>query len=367
MTGFELKSFEFRREREASWRELETLIELARTDGLRSFRPQELHRLPVLYRGVLSSLSVARAISLDRNLISYLEALAARSYLLVYGSKRNYASAVAEFFTRRFPAQVWRLRHGVGLAIVLMTLGALCGYALTARDSDLFFSLVSDDMAQGRSPLSSREELLEVLESGGDGSGGLSLFASFLFSHNARIGMLCFALGFAAGVPVALLLFTNGLILGAFAAIHHQHDLGLEFWAWILPHGVTELLAVCVCGGAGFVLGQAVVFPGRFSRLTNLARHGREAAGLVLGAVAMFFVAALLEGYFRQLVVHEVPRLSMVFATGAFWWWYFTRLGRRSALPAAAEDSVTLASLREDVSLAPLREDVSLASFREDE
>ncbi len=334
MTGFELKSFEFRREREASWRELENLLLLARAGGMRSLDTDDLHRLPVLYRGVLSSLSVARAISLDRNLVTYLEALAARSYLLVYGSKRNYASAVAEFFTRRFPAQVWRLRHGVGLAIVLMTLGALCGYALTARDGDLFFSLVSDDMAQGRSPLSSREELLEVLKSGGDG-GGLSLFASFLFSHNARIGMLCFALGFAAGVPVALLLFTNGLILGAFAAIHHQHDLGLEFWAWILPHGVTELLAVCVCGGAGLFLGQAVVFPGRFSRLTNLARHGREAAVLVLGAVVMFFVAALLEGYFRQLVVHEVPRLSMVFATTAFWWWYFTRLGRRGAPTAA--------------------------------
>ncbi len=336
MAGFELKSFEFRREREASWRELEALIERARTGGLRRLDAGDLHRLPVLYRGVLSSLSVARAISLDRNLISYLEALAARSYLLVYGSKRNYATAVAEFFQTRFPAQVWRLRHGVGLAIVLMALGTLCGYTLTARDGDLFFSLVSEQMAQGRSPLSSREELLEVLESGGE-SDRLSLFASFLFSHNARIGMLCFALGFAAGVPVALLLFANGLILGAFAAVHAQHGLGLEFWAWVLPHGVTELLAVCVCGGAGFALGHAVVFPGRFSRLTNLARHGREAAVLVLGAVAMFFIAALLEGYFRQLVVHAVPRLAMVFATAAFWWWYFTGLGRRGAAPG--EDS----------------------------
>ncbi len=334
MTGFELRSFEFRREREASWRELETLVELARTDGLRNLQTDELHRLPVLYRGVLSSLSVARAISLDRNLISYLEALAARAYLLVYGSKRNYAAAVAEFFSSRFPAQVWRLRRAVGLAIVMMSLGTLCGLALTLRDADLFFSLVSEEVSGGRSPLSSREELLEVLKTEGDG-GGLSFFASFLFSNNARIGMLCFALGFAAGVPVALLLFTNGLMLGAFAAIHHQHDLGLEFWGWILPHGVTELLAVCVCGGAGFALGHAVVFPGRFSRLTNLARRGREAAVLVLGAVVMFFVAALLEGYFRQLVLDELPRFSMALATAAFWWWYFTHRGRRSR-PLAA-------------------------------
>ena len=330
MAGFELKSFEFRREREASWRQLEELMERARTVGLKGLDADELHRLPVLYRGVLSSLSVARAISLDRNLVVYLEALASRSYLMVYGSKRNYAAAIVDFFSRRFPAAVWGLRHGVGLAILVMLLGTLCGFALTVRDSDLFFSLVSDDMAQGRSPLSSREELLEVLKSGGgERTDRLSLFASFLFSHNARIGMLCFALGFAAGVPVALLLFANGLILGAFAAIHARHDLSLEFWAWVLPHGVTELLAVCVCGGAGFALGHAVVFPGRFSRLTQLARRGRRAANLVLGAVAMFFVAALLEGYFRQLVSHELPRYLVVLATSCFWGWYFMHRGRQ--------------------------------------
>ena len=323
--AFELKSFEFRREREAGWRELEGLIRLTGKGGLRELDAEQLYRLPVLYRAALSSLSVARAISLDKNVVAYLEGLTARAYLAVYGVKRDYGEAIAQFFVRTFPAHVWRLRREVALAILFLTLGTLAGYLLTASDPDLFYSLVSDDLAQGRGPSSSREELHDVLKSSGD---GLTLLASFLFSHNAKIGMTCFALGFAAGVPVALLLLLNGLMLGAFVAIHVQHGLAVEFWAWVLPHGVTELLAVCLCGGAGFALGRAVVFPGRYARLVNLAREGREAALVVLGSVAMFFLAALIEGYFRQLVTAEAPRFLLVFATTVFWVWYFLVRGR---------------------------------------
>ena len=327
MAGFTLKSFEFRREREGAWRELERLIRRIGAGGLSGLDAEELYRLPVLYRAALSSLSVARAISLDKNVVAYLESLTARAYLAVYGVQRDYGEAFGRFFVRTFPAEVWRLRREIGLAILVLVLGTLTGFLLTARDPNLFYSLVSEGLAQGRGPASSREELLEVLKSRG---GGLSLLASFLFSHNAKIGMTCFALGFAAGVPVALLLFTNGLMLGAFVAIHAQHDLALEFWAWVLPHGVTELLAVCLCGGAGLALGRAVVFPGPYARLANLAREGRRAALVVLGSVAMFFVAALIEGYFRQLVTDEVPRFMVVFLTSAFWLWYLSIRGQQA-------------------------------------
>ena len=111
------------------------------------------------------------------------------------------------------------------------------------------------------------------------------MFAAFLFTHNSKVGMLCFALGFAAGVPVIYLLFTTGLSLGALAALYETRGLGPELWAWVLPHGVTELSAVCLCGAAGMVIGSSLVFPGRHTRLRNLALHGREVALLAVGAV----------------------------------------------------------------------------------
>jgi len=183
--------------------------------------------------------------------------------------------------------------------VMVAVMGVLVGYRMTLADPERYSSFVGG-MAQGRTPASSPRELREVLYGGGGGP--LSVLASYLFTHNAKIGMLCFAVGFLAGVPVIYLLFSNGLALGAMAALYQSRGLGGEFWAWVLPHGVTELSAVCLCGAAGMAIGTALVFPGRHTRLRNLALRGREVAVLALGAVVMFLVAGLIEGFFRQLV-----------------------------------------------------------------
>ena len=83
-----LKSAAFRAEREASWRELEGLVGRIERGGVRALAPAELGRLPSLYRAALSSLSVARAISLDRNVLDYLEALSGRAKKSASASRR---------------------------------------------------------------------------------------------------------------------------------------------------------------------------------------------------------------------------------------------------------------------------------------
>jgi uncharacterized membrane protein SpoIIM required for sporulation len=140
--------------------------------------------------------------------------------------------------------------------------------------------------------------------------------------------MLCFALGFAAGVPVIYLLFSTGLMLGAMAALYDLRGLGAEFWAWILPHGITEIGAICLCGAAGMVIGTSLVFPGRHTRMRNLALHGREVALLAMGAVVMLFFAGMIEGFFRQMVQNVGVRWSLAAFTLVFWSVYFTMAGR---------------------------------------
>src|SRR6195256_3460430 len=98
-----LKSTQFRREREPSWRELETLLEKLRKGSPRSLTPHELTRLPTLYRGALSSLSVARSISLDQSLLAYLESLANRAYFQIYGPRTTLLRVVIDFAMRGFP------------------------------------------------------------------------------------------------------------------------------------------------------------------------------------------------------------------------------------------------------------------------
>lgn len=329
MPNYTLKSFEFRREREAQWRELEELVERVEKRGLQSLGSDELHRLPSLYRAALSSLSVARAISLDKNVTAYLEGLSARAYFAVYCRKRYLGSSAVTFLLETFPQLVRGMRWALLLAVALIALGAAAGYVLTAQDSDRYFTFVGEDMAGGRTPAASTEELAEVLTDDGGGTATmLTSFAAFLFTHNAKIGLLCFALGFVAGVPVMLLLFINGLGLGAMWALYASHDLGFEFFAWVMPHGVTELLAVCLCGAAGLAVGYGVVFPGRYRRLDNLARRGRQAAAVAVGAVVMFFIAALIEGFFRQLVYSTDVRVLMIVVTATAWTLFFTRVGR---------------------------------------
>jgi len=185
-------------------------------------------------------------------------------------------------------------------------------------------------VAEDRSPTSSSADLRDFLYGGGDSSSGsLNLFASYLFTHNAMIGFLAFALGVAFGVPVILLMFYNGVMLGALAALYADRGLAGEFWGWILIHGTTELLAIILCGGAGLVLARCVVFPGRRRRLDTLARHGPLAGQIAIGAACLFFAAAILEGFGRQLIADTALRYSIAGVALLFWCLYFGFAGRR--------------------------------------
>jgi uncharacterized membrane protein SpoIIM required for sporulation len=325
---FALKSAQFRQEREASWQELDRLVTRLEARGAGGLSAEELHRLPALHRGAAGALSVARAISLDRALLDYLNALVGRSHIALYGTRRGAAGeAAGRFFRDELPRTLRRRLPFVLTALLLLLLGIATGFAMTLADPERYASFVGAEMAGGRSPSSSTRELREVLYSTQQGD-QLGLFASYLFTHNTQVGFLCFSLGFAFGLPVSYLLFQNGLVLGAMAAIYHQRGLSLEFWAWVLPHGVAELSAVCLCGGAGLLLGHALLFPGRRTRLASLAARGREAAVLVLGATLLFLGAGLIEGIFRQVVQDVAVRWLVAVASLASLIAYVTAAGR---------------------------------------
>ena len=114
-------------------------------------------------------------------------------------------------------------------------------------------------MAQGRDPTATTAFLRSVLY-GGERH-GLSLFAAFLFTHNAQIAVFAFALGFAFCLPTAFLMLTNGCVLGAMLALYAPRGLALQLGGWLFIHGTTELFAVTLAGAAGFRIGWALAFP----------------------------------------------------------------------------------------------------------
>lgn len=332
MASVELKSTQFRKEREANWRELERLIKKAGKRGVGSLEADELTQLPILYNGALSSLSVARSVSLDRGLLNYLENLATRGYFCVYAARGSTLGTVWRFFTTDLPEAVRQARWMVLLAAGMMFLGFLTGYILVQQSPDWYFSFMPDHLASGRTPLSATEDLRDVLYNFDNSKKAwLSVFASYLFAHNATVGILAFSLGFAFGIPVIVILFVNGTMLGSFVALYESRGLGPDIWAWLSIHGSTELLAIVLCAAAGLVIGRAVAFPGRKTRLQSLSRNGASAARIVVGALIMFLIAGLLEGFARQLVSDIHLRFAIGAAMLALWAVYFTLSGRRTS------------------------------------
>jgi uncharacterized membrane protein SpoIIM required for sporulation len=328
--AFELKSAQFRREREGVWRELEALVARAERHGVNSLDADSLTRLPTIYRATLSGLSVARAISLDRNLLTYLEALCARAYLCVYGVRERPGAMLLAFFAYRLPAAVRAAWRPLALVTAVTLAGALAAWLLTAADPSYYGSFVSPDVQGGRSFQSSAEQLRATLHADPKSTDQLSAFAAFLFSHNARIGMLCFALGFALGVPTLVLIFTNGLMLGAFLALFQSRDLLAELGGWLSIHGPTEFMALLLSAAAGLKIAGAILFAGREPRLARLAREGRDAAIIMMGAVLLFLLAGLLEGLGRQLIVDTALRYLVGWGVFAALAAYFGLAGRES-------------------------------------
>jgi len=140
---------------------------------------------------------------------------------------------------------------------------------------------------------------------------------------------MTFGLGLAAGVPTIMLNVYQGLVLGAFLALHYNRDLSLDFLGWVSIHGTTELGALVLLAAGGLVIADKILFPGRYGRIESLALHGRQAAQIAAGAVLMLFVAAILEGGFRQLVASTPARFAIGLGMGAFWFVYFSLSGRR--------------------------------------
>ncbi|HEY2709765.1 MAG TPA: stage II sporulation protein M [Caulobacteraceae bacterium] len=323
MKELQLKSRRFRAEREGDWRRLESLLARVEGHSAKNLTDEELLAIPVLYRAALSSLSVARATSLDHSLVDYLESLATRAYFFVYGARAGLRQRLIRYFANTWPTAVRGLWRETLASLAITVAAALVGYLLVAGDPGWYGGIVPDGLAGGRDPTATTAFLRKTLYDGGGGHVPLALFATYLFSHNAQIAIFAFALGFAFCIPTAFLLASNGLTLGALFALYGSRGLGFELGGWIFIHGVTELFAIILGGAAGFRIGWRVAFPGEKTRLDAAAEAGRAAAPVVAGVVLMLVVAGMLEGFARQLINDDWARYAIAASTLTIWLGYF--------------------------------------------
>lgn len=319
-----LKSYKFREERQTDWHKLDSILKSAERHGVNKLSNEDMLALPRLYRHAVSSLSVARSISLDQNVISYLESLCAKAYFFVYGTRTNMSTKIAEFFQHDWPLAARAAWKQTVLSAVCFFGAGLIAFILCMINIDWYWTLGNGGFPETRTPNATTAELRATLYSTQtDAEGLLSAFSGQLFSNNARIALLAFALGFMFGIPTALLIAYNGVAIGSFYALFWSRGLGYEVTGWLMIHGATELFAIVLAGAAGFKIGGAVAFPGAKGRMASARDQGQLAALLAIGTVVMMFIAALLESFGRQLINTDWIRYAIAISTLILWMAYF--------------------------------------------
>ena len=234
-----LKSKRFREERQEVWKEMEGLLRRIESYSVRNLTDEEMIKLSQLYRSTLSSLSVARATSLDQSVVTYLESLSTRAYYVIYGSQQRLRDRIFNFFSRDWPLAVQGAWKDLIASSFVFALGVFIGFILVSNNPDWFYSLMGEGMAGGRNPAASEEFLRSTIYGYDSDDGGLGAFAAYLFSNNSRVSILAFALGFAFALPTVALLLYNGLSIGAFIAVFTNKNLGFEIGGWLSIHGIT--------------------------------------------------------------------------------------------------------------------------------
>ena len=324
-------------ERGEAWGRLSELLDRVESAGPAALGDPELAELGRLYRAATTSLSQARSLGASAARVQHLNALVTRGHGALYGkTHRSQGVRLLLWAPLVFPEVVRATWPFHLAAFVLILVAGIYGYRGTMADPEWALELLPAE--EQRTPYASRDELRETLLAGRPGydeagketeedEGGLlggekAFFASFLWRHNTRVGLLAFFLGIAAGIPTMLLDLVNGLVLGIYTAMFHRQDLAWEWWAWILPHGVTEILAIVLMSGGGLLIGYRIVNPGHDSRVAALQGIRREILYLLIFAFPMFFVAALIESFVRQSGLSDTGRYIFAAATLVFWIFY---------------------------------------------
>ena len=325
-----LRSDRFRLEREADWKRLEEIVSRMEAGRLGKLSDDDVLALPVLYRTLASSLSIARETTLDAATLGYLEGLVQRAWFQVYGPRASLGGWLRRFLGGGWSAAVRAIWLDILVTLAAMIAGVAVGWLLVASDPEWYYSLVPGGFADERVPGASKEVLAGTIF-GNAGQDALGAFAAQLFSNNAQVSILAFALGFAFGIPSIMLVIQNLAIMGAMLWLFHGQGLLIDFIGWLAVHGTTELFAILLAGAAGLHIGRSMAFPGTLSIMQSTALAGRRASLVMTGVVLMLVLAAILEGFARQLIDNTPGRFAVGGFMLVFWLVYFFVFRRGAA------------------------------------
>ncbi|NEO92983.1 MAG: stage II sporulation protein M [Moorea sp. SIO3G5] len=277
--------------REANWKQLDTLLQQVEKRGIKSLPASQIKKLASLYRSVSADLARARTNQVGHTLVKDLQRLTSRGYNQIYqGSRRQDWQGLGEFCRWGFPAVVQQTWSYIAIATAVFLLGALIAWWLAWQDP-VFISLVVPE--QLIEQVRDRQELWM-----GSILGMKPLASSGIMINNISVCFRAVAGGITCGAFTLYVMAFNGILIGAIGTLVGQNNLAYPFWAFVFPHGSLELPAIFFAGGAGLLIGRAILFPGQYRRVDALKFYGSQAAQLMFGIVPMLIIAGITEGFF---------------------------------------------------------------------
>jgi uncharacterized membrane protein SpoIIM required for sporulation len=283
-----MKVSELLETRRRQWQELESFADVMESHS-RRMMPQEVARFAALYRAACADLALAESYRFPPGVIQYLNHLVGRAHHVLYRSRTITARRWFGMMLFDVPRQLFSdwsfwLAMGIfwGVFLLCMWLAATVDeFALEMvgqNQLDMMESMYSE-------PVDQQDEDQQFFMLG------------FYISHNAGIGLRCFAMGLLFGIGGLFELLLNSAILGTIFGYMTTIPQGENFYQFVTAHGPFELTAIVMAGAAGMRLGFSLISTGGLKRLDSLRKAAVEAVPTMTAFVVLFGLAALIEAF----------------------------------------------------------------------
>ncbi len=294
----------FTQEHRAAWSRLSELLDRAEGSRRGRLSGSEVLELGRLYRRAAADLAYLAAHPVDESTSQDLNRLVSRAHAYVYVHETVGLRSVLDFLWTGFPALVYQRRVCILAATATALLGVLC-------------ALLWPDLGRTMVPSSYRTPRMDPALS--------PLAAVLITANNVQVALRAFAGGITLGAFTLYVLFMNGVMLGGVSSLIAAIGESSRFWPSIYPHGVIELTAIMIAGGAGLRVGWALVSPGDYTRQEALRQAGMDAIRLAIGTVPLFVVAGTIEGYVSFSSLPAVDKLGLGTLAAAALFLYLAR------------------------------------------
>jgi uncharacterized membrane protein SpoIIM required for sporulation len=281
------------------WNRLETLLNRLEEDSSYSRGIEELKELHYLYERTSADLAKITTFASEPETRRYLESLVARAYGEIHETRRKaHRFAPVRWMFNEFPRTFRRHIRAFGLSVAVTVIGSVFGGFAIGMDPDAKSVIMPFSHLQG----DPRERVAREEQAASDRLSGMKgTFSTSLMTHNTRVSILTLALGMTWGIGTILMLFYNGVILGAVVVDYVTAGETGFLMGWLLPHGSFEIPAILIAGQAGLILGGALIgWGGRMPLAQRLRRISRDLMTLMWGVALLLVWAGFVEAFLSQ-------------------------------------------------------------------